>query len=183
VHGGLVWGVVPLDRVASQARKLVEVIQPAVLDDIGGVSPRQCWVPLDLAQGWLTETLNAHYGQVRLERREGLVHVPGLDYDQIEEAGELADKARWCIGWINHDKTTSTRRRGRTRTSTRSGSRRRRSGTSPSARGSRRGLPATPAVPVTTCCTASWGGGPLRCAGAVPCSTAGAVPRAWSAGF
>ena len=106
VPGGLVWGVVPLDRIATQARKLVEVIQPAVLDDIGGVSPRQGWVPLDLVQGWLNETLNGHYGHVRLERREGLVQVPGLDYDQIEDANELAPEARWCIGWINHDKTT-----------------------------------------------------------------------------
>jgi superfamily II DNA or RNA helicase/predicted RNA methylase len=106
LQGGAVWGVVPLDRVATQARRLIEVIQPAVLDDIGGVSPRQGWVPLDLVEGWLYATLNQHYGQVRLERREGLVQVPGLDYDRIEEAGELAPEARWCIGWMNHDKTT-----------------------------------------------------------------------------
>lgn len=73
LRDGMVWGVVPLDRIGTQARRLIEVIQPAVLDDIGGVSPRQGWVPLDLVQGWLNETLNQHYGQVRLERREGLV--------------------------------------------------------------------------------------------------------------
>jgi hypothetical protein len=39
---------VPVDRIAAQARKLADAIQPAVLDDIACVSPRQGWVPLDL---------------------------------------------------------------------------------------------------------------------------------------
>ncbi len=30
----------------------------------------------------------------------------GEDYDRIEEAYEIAPETRWCIGWINHDKTT-----------------------------------------------------------------------------
>jgi superfamily II DNA or RNA helicase len=93
-------------QAASQARKLLEVIRPAVLDDIQGVSPRQGWAPLDLVSGWLGETLNRHYGAVQLERREGLVQVAGLDYDRIEAARELSATTRWCIGWINHDKTT-----------------------------------------------------------------------------
>jgi N12 class adenine-specific DNA methylase len=54
----------------------------------------------------MTATLNEHYGAVRLERREGLVQLVGLDYDRIEDAYELAPETRWCIGWINHDKTT-----------------------------------------------------------------------------
>jgi superfamily II DNA or RNA helicase len=93
-------------QAALQARKLLETIRPAVLEDIHGVSPRQGWVPLDLVSTWLAETLNHHYGAVRLERREGLVQVAGLDYDRIEEARELSATTRWCIGWINHDKTT-----------------------------------------------------------------------------
>jgi hypothetical protein len=93
-------------QAAAQARKLVEKIQPVVLDDIGGVSPRQGWVSLDLVSAWVSESLNHYYGAVRLERREGLVQVPGLDYDRIEDASELAAETRWCIGWINHDKTT-----------------------------------------------------------------------------
>ncbi len=93
-------------QAAAQARKLIEKIQPVVLDDIGGVSPRQGWVPLDLVSAWVSESLNQYYGAVRLERREGLVQVPGLDYDRIEDASELAAETRWCIGWINHDKTT-----------------------------------------------------------------------------
>src|SRR5690606_13434442 len=106
VQRGKVWGVAPLDRIAGQAKQLMEVIAPAVLDDIGGVSPRQGWVPLELVADWLTEGLNRHYGRVHLERREGLVQVRGLDYDRIDDSHELAAETRWCIGWINHDKTT-----------------------------------------------------------------------------
>src|SRR5690606_11435757 len=47
-----------------------------------------------------------HYGRVHLERREGLVQVRGLDYDRIDDSHELSAETRWCIGWINHDKTT-----------------------------------------------------------------------------
>ena len=36
-----VWGVVPVERITTQARRLIETIAPAVLDDITGVSPRQ----------------------------------------------------------------------------------------------------------------------------------------------
>jgi predicted RNA methylase len=95
-----------MDRVAAWARSLADAIRPAVLDDIAGVSPRQGWVPLDLVAEWLGAALNRHYGPVRLERREGLVQIAGLDYDRIEDAAELAAETRWCLGWINHDKTT-----------------------------------------------------------------------------
>jgi superfamily II DNA or RNA helicase len=93
-------------QAGLQARKLLEVIRPAVLDDIQGVSPRQGWVPLALVSGWLADTLNHAYGGVALERREGLVQVAGVDYDRIDAARELSMATRWCIGWINHDKTT-----------------------------------------------------------------------------
>ncbi|MEZ5333597.1 MAG: SNF2-related protein [Thermoanaerobaculia bacterium] len=90
----------------AQARRLLEVIQPAVLEDIQGVSPRQGWVPLQLVAAWMSEALNRHYGAVQLERREGLVQIVGLDYDRIDGARELAAETRWCIGWLNHDKST-----------------------------------------------------------------------------
>jgi hypothetical protein len=106
LQNGAVWGVVPVERIATQARRLIETIAPALLDDITGVSPRQGWVPLDLVSSWLSEALNPHYGAVRLERREGLVQVPGVDYDRIDDASDLSAEARWCVGWINHDRTT-----------------------------------------------------------------------------
>jgi superfamily II DNA or RNA helicase len=106
MRNGRLFDVVPVERIAGQVRRLIEVIQPAVLDDIGGVSPRQGWIPLELVRDWMTATLNEHYGAVALERREGLLQLVGKDYDRIEEAYEIAPETRWCIGWINHDKTT-----------------------------------------------------------------------------
>ena len=90
---------------ASQARRLLETVAPAVFDDIEGVSPRQGWLPLDLVEGWLSETLNSRYGAVELVRERGLVQVQGVDYERIGKSYELSPEARWCVGWINHDKT------------------------------------------------------------------------------
>lgn len=102
----LLHGVVPLDRIEAQARRLRDAIQPAVFDDIEGVSARQGWVPLSMVSDWMSATLNKHYGEVELVRKEGLVQVPHRDYDDLDKARELSGEARWCIGWINHDKTT-----------------------------------------------------------------------------
>lgn len=99
-------GTVALDRIAGQVRKLLDAIEPAVFDDIQGVSARQGWVALELVAAWMTETLNQHYGDVELVRKEGLVQVPHRDYDDLDQARELSSETRWCIGWINHDKTT-----------------------------------------------------------------------------
>lgn len=90
---------------AAQARRLLEAISPAVFDDIEGVSPQQGWVPLDLVQGWLSETLNNYYGTVELVRERGLLKVRGVDYEEIGDSHELSAEARWCIGWVNHDAT------------------------------------------------------------------------------
>jgi superfamily II DNA or RNA helicase len=89
---------------ADQLKQLVEVIQPSVFEDIEGVSPRQGWVPLTLVARWMSETLNARYGRVELVREDGLVQLQGVDYDDIS-GSSLSPEARWCIGWINHDKT------------------------------------------------------------------------------
>jgi len=90
---------------ATQTRRLLETIEPAVFDDIEGVSPRQGWLPLSLVQDWLSETLNSRYGTVELVRERGLVQVQGVDYERIGKSYELSAEARWCVGWINHDKT------------------------------------------------------------------------------
>lgn len=88
-----------------QARKLLDTIKPQVFEDIEGISPRQGWIPLSLIEGWIGETLNARYGFVKLERREGLVQPLGVAYDDLEDSRALASETRWCIGWMNHDKT------------------------------------------------------------------------------
>jgi len=91
-------------RASAQARRLLEVIAPAVFEDIDGVSPRQGWVPLDLVAGWMSETLN-HGTEVELVRRSGLVQTARADYEEIKDDWTLRPEARWCLGWINHDKT------------------------------------------------------------------------------
>ena len=99
-------GTVALDRIETQARKLRDTIEPAVFDDIEGVSPRQGWIPLSLVAQWMSGTLNKHYGDVDLVRKDGLVQVPTHDYEDLKSTREYASETRWCIGWINHDKTT-----------------------------------------------------------------------------
>ncbi len=99
-------------RERAQVPLLLDAIAPALFDDIEGVSPRQGWVPLDLVAVWMTETLNDSYRQVRLTRESGVVQVAGVDYDDIDGA-LLSPQARWCIGWINHDKTVFRPRKRR----------------------------------------------------------------------
>ncbi len=92
-------------QATAQAKKLLAAIGQAVFEDIDGVSPRQGWIPLELVSQWLSQSLNRHYGDVVLTRKDGLVVPEGADYGQIRDTGLLAPEARWCIGWINHDKT------------------------------------------------------------------------------
>ena len=92
-------------QATMQAKKLLAAIGQSVFEDIEGVSPRQGWIPLDLVSQWLSQTLNRHYGDVALARKDGLVVPEGADYGELRDAGLLTPEARWCIGWINHDKT------------------------------------------------------------------------------
>jgi hypothetical protein len=93
------------EQAAVQQKRLLDTIRPAVFDDVEGVSPRQGWVPLDMVEGWFGEVLNARYGEVKLARKDGLVVPEGVSYDDIDDTRALAPEARWCIGWMNHDKT------------------------------------------------------------------------------
>ena len=91
-------------QAAAQAKRLLEVIQPAVYEDVDGVSPRQGWLPLELVAGWMAESLNAGR-DIELVRRSGLVQLTTSDYEEIKDDWTLRPEARWCVGWINHDKT------------------------------------------------------------------------------
>ncbi len=99
-------------RYTEQLEALTEVLQPAVFEDIEGVSPRQGWIPLELVEHWLSATLNKNHATVRLVRQDGLVQVSGVDYDDIDGA-TLSAEAQWCIGWMNHDKTVFKPRKRR----------------------------------------------------------------------
>ena len=79
-----------------QRRRLLEAIAPAVFDDIEGITPQQGWIPLELVGQWLGHSL---------ERREGLVQLAHVDYAQTREARAVRPETRWCLGWINHDRT------------------------------------------------------------------------------
>lgn len=91
-------------QAASQARKLLEHIAPAMFDEID-VSLRGGWVPLELVEQWIGEVLN--FGRnIRLER-DGLVQARNGDYEDLDRDGGqgLSADAVWAIGYINHDKT------------------------------------------------------------------------------
>lgn len=98
VHG------LPLERIELQARRLLQTIKPAVFDDIGGVSPRQGWVPIDLIGAWMTEVLNRGEA-IQLERHAGLVQIVGGRYEDMESSWSLSTTSIWCIGWMNHDRS------------------------------------------------------------------------------
>ncbi|MFH1467822.1 MAG: SNF2-related protein [Pseudomonadota bacterium] len=93
------------DQLAAQVRALRDAIEPAVFDDIGGVSARQGWLPLALVSAWISQGLNKRYGAVELVRDQGLVQVAGQAYEDIDSSRLLSPEARWCVGWMNHDKT------------------------------------------------------------------------------
>ena len=89
----------------------------------GRLPPRQGWVPLDLVQ-----ELARRDPQQPLRRPVELVREDGPRAGprrrlrlHRQELGALDAEARWCVGWINHDKTVFRPKKRRTRTSTRSG--------------------------------------------------------------
>ena len=92
----------------NQVARLMDTIQPALFDDIDGVSPRQGWVPLELVASWFNDTYSAsyRYRTVSLERVEGLVTVQGRDYADLgDKHDDVHPELPLLLGWINHDKT------------------------------------------------------------------------------
>ena len=86
---------------AVQAERLMEQIKPAMFDDIGGVSPQQGWVPLELVQGWVSSISKS--GAIDLEWKDGLLQVSGKSYEELE--GGWSNDVENVLGWINHDRT------------------------------------------------------------------------------
>jgi hypothetical protein len=88
-------------QAAAQARRLLELIQPATFDEIE-ITPQDGFVPLDLVGAWLA-TLN-HGEAVNLVRDKGLVRLADVAYeDHGKELLNLSQEALLCLGWINHD--------------------------------------------------------------------------------
>lgn len=94
----------PDDRQAQkQARKLLDIISPALLTDLGSFTLRESWIPLPLISAWISETINRDYPPVELTRAEGLVQVRGLDYQALEDHPRLSADTISLLGWLNHD--------------------------------------------------------------------------------
>jgi predicted RNA methylase len=90
-------------QAAAQARRLLEVIQPASWDEIE-VTPQDGFVPIELLAAWVAKALN-HGTPVTLRREKGLVQVAGADYELHNADGflSLSGEAALCLGWVNHD--------------------------------------------------------------------------------
>src|SRR5690606_13194326 len=92
------------EQARVQARRLLEAIGPAVFDDITALSPQHGYVPLDPVAGWISETLNARYGSVELEREEGLVQIAGRTYtDERKDSRGISPDTLAFLGYYNHD--------------------------------------------------------------------------------
>ncbi len=94
-------------QAKAQVARLLDVIKPAIFDDIEGVSARQGWLPLDLVAQWVNATYTG-YDDVEFVRQGGLLAPKGWQYDQMskkENAGDMHPEVLLILGWINHDKT------------------------------------------------------------------------------
>ncbi|MFZ5480631.1 MAG: SNF2-related protein [Myxococcota bacterium] len=92
-------------QAVRQVRRLLEVIRPAIFDDIDGVSARQGWVPLNLVADWVNATYTG-YDDVTFVRQGGLVSPKGWQYEELNKKERvLHPEVLLIVGWINHDKT------------------------------------------------------------------------------
>ena len=97
-------------QAKAQVARLLDVIKPAIFDDIEGVSARQGWLPLDLVAQWVNATYTG-YDDVTFVRQGGLLAPKGWQYDEMSKkdaAGEMHPEVMLILGWINHDKTMFT---------------------------------------------------------------------------
>jgi hypothetical protein len=90
------------EQAKVQVRRLLEAIRPATFEDLTEVSPRFGYVPLDLVSGWISETMNARYGPVSLERKGGFVQLRGHDYTDADPP-PIAPETLAFLGYVNHD--------------------------------------------------------------------------------
>jgi hypothetical protein len=90
------------EQARVQMRRLIDAIKPAVFEDLGDIDPRHGYVPLELVGGWLSETLNANYGRIELERAGGFVQIRGHDYVD-DDFPPVAPDVLNFLGYYNHD--------------------------------------------------------------------------------
>ena len=92
-------------QAKAQVQRLLDVIKPAIFDDIEGVSARQGWLPLDMVASWVNSTYTG-YDDVEFVRQGGLLAPKGWQYDELsKKSRDMHPEVLLILGWINHDKT------------------------------------------------------------------------------
>jgi hypothetical protein len=90
-------------QAAAQASKLLTAINPALFDDIDGVSPRQGWVPLSLIEEWLAPA-NIGGKPPKLDRSRGVIEVEGKPLEEASDATGVSVVIEMILAWINHNR-------------------------------------------------------------------------------
>jgi hypothetical protein len=88
-------------QAAEQTRRLLAAINPAIFDDIDGVSPRQGWVPLSLIEEWLAPA-NIGGKTPKLDRSRGVIEVEGKPLEEASDATGVSVVIEMILAWINH---------------------------------------------------------------------------------
>jgi hypothetical protein len=84
-------------------RRLLDAIKPAVFEDITDIEPAATDTSRSSSSsGWLSETLNANYGPIELERVGGFVQIRGHDYI-ARTTRRLSRPTCSFLGYYNHD--------------------------------------------------------------------------------
>ena len=111
------------EQAARQAAKLIELIRPAVFDDIRLAPPPPpepkpgeppsllvwppppAWLPLDLLAEWLRAENPQAEGEIDLARKGGVIKLVDEKYEDLGEdnIGGRTEVVN-MLGWINHDK-------------------------------------------------------------------------------
>ena len=104
------------DRQAARARGgdaraqallpvLLRAIGPITYEEIDDVAPNYGWIPHSLLEGWISERLNRGR-PITLVRRDGLVVVEGVAYEDMAEDSSVTPGVTQVVGWLNHDRST-----------------------------------------------------------------------------
>jgi len=94
----------------NQVDKLLDVIKPAMFEDLDAIQVRDGWIVLDLVAEWFNATQPNYYDPIRLERKDGLITFKDVKYENLDgsKAGRSTDyspEALSLLGYLNHDKT------------------------------------------------------------------------------
>jgi DnaJ-domain-containing protein 1 len=109
-------------QAERQAKKLLEIIKPAIFDDIRLAPPEPpppppgqpapavitppppSWFPLELLAEWLG-VLHTGAGEIELERTSGVIRLKDVDYETMGRGkGTGRTELLQTLGWLNHDK-------------------------------------------------------------------------------